>query len=242
MEDQKRRRELSTSSRQAAYCCLYSQSKDGLLEKGVLAKTAKMFSIDRSTIGQLWREINKKIDQHETFLSPVDILTNLSFFDRRSHDRGRNVKWDRKHLRKEIKQSIPKRERGTFQKMSKATKVPKSTLYDMFRKEGLFRRQTSSLRPHLTDENKVAQFFHALDEVYPVAGGDGFADDDDDDDAEEDPYRSVRHRSHITKVMFLCAQARPRWDEQKNEMWDGKIGIWPIGHWAPAERRGECKS
>jgi hypothetical protein len=37
-------------------------------------------------------------------------------------------------------------------------------------------------------------------------------------------------------VMFLCAQARPRWDEHANEMWDGKFGIWPIGEYEPAER------
>jgi hypothetical protein len=38
-------------------------------------------------------------------------------------------------------------------------------------------------------------------------------------------------------VMFLCAQARPRWDNNANEMWDGKIGIWPIGQYEPAERK-----
>ena len=36
--------------------------------------------------------------------------------------------------------------------------------------------------------------------------------------------------------MFLCAQARPRWDNNANQMWDGKIGIWPIGEYVPAAR------
>ena len=30
--------------------------------------------------------------------------------------------------------------------------------------------------------------------------------------------------------MFLCAQARPRFDTSSNSWWDGKLGIWPIGH------------
>ena len=61
--------------------------------------------------------------------------------------------------------------------------------------------------------------------------------DDEDSDGEEEPNRRVRHKSHITKVMFLCAQARPRWDTTRNRMWDGKIRIWPIGHWEAAQRR-----
>jgi hypothetical protein len=56
------------------------------------------------------------------------------------------------------------------------------------------------------------------------------------DSPEADPVRRTRHKSHITKVMFLCAQARPRWDYSKNQMWDGKLGIWPVGHWQPYVR------
>jgi hypothetical protein len=36
--------------------------------------------------------------------------------------------------------------------------------------------------------------------------------------------------------MLLCAQARPRWDPHIHTIRDGKIGIWPIGEWAPAQR------
>jgi len=36
--------------------------------------------------------------------------------------------------------------------------------------------------------------------------------------------------------MFLCAQARPRFDPQTRTYWDGKIGIWPVGEWKAAER------
>lgn len=36
--------------------------------------------------------------------------------------------------------------------------------------------------------------------------------------------------------MFLCAQARPRWNPETNSWWDGKLGIWPIGHKKRAER------
>ena len=36
--------------------------------------------------------------------------------------------------------------------------------------------------------------------------------------------------------MFLCAQARPRFDPATKSIWDGKIGIWPIGNYDRAKR------
>ena len=55
-------------------------------------------------------------------------------------------------------------------------------------------------------------------------------------DEEEAPERYVKHKSHITKVMFLCAQARPRYVHATHSYWDGKIGIWPIGKTVLAQR------
>ena len=45
---------------------------------------------------------------------------------------------------------------------------------------------------------------------------------------EAEPYRHVQHKLFLTKIMFLCAVARPRYDMNKNAWFDGKIGIWPI--------------
>ena len=36
--------------------------------------------------------------------------------------------------------------------------------------------------------------------------------------------------------MFLSAVARPRFNTSANSWWDGKLGIWPIGGWEPAQR------
>ena len=53
------------------------------------------------------------------------------------------------------------------------------------------------------------------------------------------PKRCVKHKSHITKVMFLCAVARPHFNPSANSWWDRKLGIWPIGDWEPVKRRSE---
>ena len=59
---------------------------------------------------------------------------------------------------------------------------------------------------------------------------------------EEEPYRHVQHKNFMTKVMFLCAVARPRYNTNKNAWFDGKIGIWPIGKWEPAKRKSKNRA
>ena len=51
----------------------------------------------------------------------------------------------------------------------------------------------------------------------------------------KNPEHCVKHKLHITKVMFLCAVARPCFNPSANSWWDGKLGIWPIGDWDPAK-------
>ena len=54
----------------------------------------------------------------------------------------------------------------------------------------------------------------------------------------KNPKQCVKHKSHITKVMFLCAIVCPRFNPSAISWWDGKLGIWPIGDWELAK----CKS
>ena len=116
------------------------------------------------------------------------------------------------------------------------------------------RIHTSSLKPTLMDENKVSRmelallfidkndtskFEHMEDLIhinekwfYLMKDGQCFIIVAD----EAEPYRHVQHKSFLTKIMFLCAVARPRYDTNKNAWFDGKIGIWPIGKWEPVKR------
>jgi hypothetical protein len=60
-------------------------------------------------------------------------------------------------------------------------------------------------------------------------------------DKEEPPERYVKHKSHIEKVMFLCALARPRIvtgdNGNQRMLHGGKIGMWPIGEVKLAQRQ-----
>ena len=48
---------------------------------------------------------------------------------------------------------------------------------------------------------------------------------------EKNPKHCIKHKLHITKVMFLCAIVHPRFNPSANSRWDGKLGIWPLGDW-----------
>ena len=51
----------------------------------------------------------------------------------------------------------------------------------------------------------------------------------------KNPKHCVKHKLHITKVMFLCTFVRPCFNPSVNSWWAGKLGIWPIGDWEPAK-------
>lgn len=52
----------------------------------------------------------------------------------------------------------------------------------------------------------------------------------------EPDKRHGHSKSNRTKIMFLTAVARPRWDYGQNQWFDGNLGIWPIIKHVPSKR------
>ena len=127
--------------------------------------------------------------------------------------------------------------------------------------ETIFVRHSSRLKPTLTNENKLSRFMFAMKQVQqtPAATWAGHPPHFDgqynkvhiDEKwfnlskdgkryilvlGEDAPKRHVQHKKFISKVMFLCAVAPPRWDVTKKMWWDGKLGMWPIGYYDVAQR------
>ena len=123
----------------------------------------------------------------------------------------------------------------------------------------------SSLKPTLTDENKVSRMELALlfidkndtskfehmedlihiDEKWFYLTKDGQCFIIVANKAE--PYRHVQHKSFLTKIMFLWAGARPRYDMNKNAWFDGRLefglsenGSQQSGHRRSAQRECLC--
>jgi hypothetical protein len=189
----------------------------------------------------------------------------LLFADGKASRKKGKYKYDRDEVDLAIK-AIPVKMRRSVRKVAMRIGMAKSTvnLYVHPRypgEEPLLRRAVSKLKPTLTDKNKEARYTFALDQInmatahlvrprfldlmdrvhidekwfHMCQDGEGYLLCLD----EEPPERHVKHKGYIGKVMFLCAQARPRWNPHTNTQWDGKIGIWPIGNYTTAKRNSK---
>jgi len=56
---------------------------------------------------------------------------------------------------------------------------------------------------------------------------------------EDDPERTIQNKNNIGKVMFLTAVGRPKYDEEGNLTFSGKLGVWPFVKEVPAARRSQ---
>ena len=149
--------------------------------------------------------------------------------------------------------NIPLRKRRTQRKLAASLGVSKTTVQRWIVDSTIW-VHCNSLKPVLTEENKVAWLIMALESRNPndLLKFLDMMDRVHVDEKwfflsrqrerylllpeEKNPKRCVKSKSHITKVMFLCAVACPRFNTSANSWWDGKLGIWPIGGWEPAQR------
>jgi hypothetical protein len=121
------------------------------------------------------------------------------------------------------------------------------------KKEEKIRAHTMSLKPKLNDDHLLNRLYHCISKIdrntvqaatgmkyktmynevhvdekwfYLVRDGGRYylAADEDPPDA-----IAVRHKSHITKVMFLCALGRPQYNHTTRQWFTGMIGIYPVG-------------
>ena len=240
-------KKLTDAQRIRAFGLLQGALKDGKLPHGELTKIAKIFGVTRVTISNLWKKGTRANGGRSVALirSP-NIL-------RSSNVGGRRSKYDIEEVRAHVK-SVPLRLRKCVRDLAAQVGLPKSTLQDFIKsKKNGFRKHSSALKPMLTETNKYERVLWALSKV--DASGERYRNMEDEIhvdekwfyltrdnekyillDEEDDPVRSVKHKSHIDKVMFLAATAKPRWDPGKNQYFDGKLGIWPFAHQVAAQR------
>jgi hypothetical protein len=162
-------------------------------------------------------------------------------------------------LKVEIR-NTPLLKRRSQRKLASTVGISKTTVHRLLEK-GILRVHVSSLKPFLTEENKFKRVLFALewrnvnnlavyqdmmdvvhlDEkwFYVTRDNERFILVDDDENPELEPHRTVTHKNHIRKVMFLAAMARPRFNHRTNSWFDGKVGIWPIGSFVPAQRKSK---
>ena len=127
--------------------------------------------------------------------------------------------------------------------------VPKTTVHCWI-VESTLCVHSNSLRHILTEENRLARYEMAMDARDQVDQT-KYQDMHDQIHVDEKwffltrekeryllhhdkkPKCCVEHKSHTTKVMFLCPVVRPCYNPCFNSWWDSKLGIWPIGDSEP---------
>jgi DNA-binding transcriptional regulator YdaS (Cro superfamily) len=169
----------------------------------------------------------------------------LLFGDGKSSRKRGKYKYDRDEVDAAIK-AVPVKMRRSVRKVAMRIGMAKSTVNQYVHprypgEEPLLHRAISKLKPTLTDKNKEERYTFALDQInmatahllrprfldmmdrvhidekwfHMCQDGEGYLLCSD----EEPPERHVKHKGYIGKVMFLCAQARPRWDFHRAMQW-----------------------
>lgn len=245
--DNNRTRELHENQRENILHFLLMRYKNNKLNHSAINEAAENFKVHRRTISRLWKRAQQsKKDGDEVF--------NV-----KSRKRGRcgPKKKDYSQQLEKIK-DLPLNQRRTLRSLSNAVNIPRTTLYRIFKKGEVFKRVSSSIKPILTDENKIRRTQFCLQHVQPNGFFSEMMDVVHIDEKwfyittisktfyvsldEPVPHRQCKSKRFITKVMFMAAVARPRWDPSKNEYFDGKIGIWPFTFKENAKRNSKNRS
>ena len=243
-------KEMSLELQKRALGLLLARLENGVLLWGSFTIVADEIGVARCTISRLWWQA---WGAHEQSLIITPEIAS------RNNSRANCCKYSHVEIRQGLKE-IPWRRCKTYHSTAKAMGVALSTVQQMLLHRNVCRIHTSSLKPTLTEENKMSRMelafsfvdknntskFENMEDLihidekwfYLTKDGQRFIIAAD----EEEPYRHVQHESFLTKIMFLCAVARPRYNTRRNAWFDGKIGIWPIGKWEPAKRSSKKRA
>jgi hypothetical protein len=77
-------KEMTTASWMGAFCTLHSLVKNGVLEKGSWAQTARLFSVSKILLDDFGAKSKKNADENAVI---DNIITNPSFFENKKKNR-----------------------------------------------------------------------------------------------------------------------------------------------------------
>ncbi|KAI5382333.1 uncharacterized protein LOC127110547 [Lathyrus oleraceus] len=237
-ESSKKRGFLNNEDRKAICQILLcsSDANGNLIGIGVVERVAASYNVHRSFIYRIWKQLKD--------------TGNVC------HNRTQNCGRKRVQLDLELMCQVPLSKRSTYRSLACALNIPKTSLVRLH-KVGVIRRHTNTLKPYLKEDNMIARLRFCLsmidknslphDPKFISMHNIVFIDEKwfyitrnkvtnylhvD----EEEPHRTCKSKIFISKVMFLCAVTRPRFDNEENETYSGKIGIFPFVYEQPARR------
>ncbi|XP_065862399.1 uncharacterized protein [Euphorbia lathyris] len=234
-----KRKYLSNAQRRAIYDMLLQKSIDGKLPKGTTNSVASIFSVGIRLVQRVWKQW-KNDGLH------ADV----------SHKRTKNCGRKRIQIDWNRFREIPLQQRTTLSSLAYAMDMKRTTMFRRLQ-SGAIRRHSNAIKPLLKEENKRSRLKFCISmleessiphdptfkEMYNIVHIDEkwFQMTKKNQNYyllpdEEDPLRTCKSKNFIGKVMFLVALARPRFDVERNEIFSGKIGVFPLVTQMPAKR------
>lgn len=208
--------------------------KNGQPAHGKKGEAATLYNCSSKTIQRMWKSAQAKIEKGEV----IQVANKRQRRFRATKHEVNLEEIEKNHYQK----------RGTIRALAEQLKIPKS-IVGRWAKEKLIRAHTNSIKPHLTDPNKLSRLSFSLQAIQferetnslkfkPMVNTIHI------DEKwffltkkthiyymtplEANPHRKSKSSKFIPKVIFMCAVCRPIFDENGICIFDGKIGIWPF--------------
>ncbi|KAG4063050.1 hypothetical protein PC123_g2147 [Phytophthora cactorum] len=239
-QDDKRRHKPNLTDDQrlmmADFLLKHSQG-EARLPRSVITAAADKFEVHRNTVSRIWNLMKAAMDVGAT----TDVVMKQVLSKKRGNC-GRKKKDYSAAL--ELVKQLPLSQRGSLRALSSAVGVPRTTLFRLLRNEDSAgnplntpddQQDSSSdakpkianaIKPALSDKNKRERLKLCLDKMQP----NGVFDDMFNVVHINTKWLSLpgNRDAKKTKAMFLVAVARPQWDSQRRQQFDGKLGVWPF--------------
>ncbi|GAA0173619.1 hypothetical protein LIER_27198 [Lithospermum erythrorhizon] len=233
---------LSYNQRLMVYNVLLQKSVNGKLKKKHTNEVSDLLKLSLKTVQRIWK-------QHKN--TPPGRQVDVS------QKKAKNCGRKKVEIDINLMQQIPLSKRTTMRSIAAALGVQHSKVFRLF-KEGLIRRHSNAIKPVLKDENKRARLEFCMSMIdwnnFPLEAKFvamyNYVHIDEKLfymtkksesyyllPAEKEPVRICQSKNFIGKVMFLVAMARPRFDGNGNEIFSGKIRVFPFITMVPAQRR-----
>ena len=126
--------------------------ENGVLPWGSFTIVADQIGVSRSTISRLWGQARRAREQ--SLIITPEIAS-------RNNSHAKSLKYSHAEFRQGLKE-IPWRRRKTYRSTAKAMGVSLNTVQRMLLQKDVCRVHTSSLKPTLTEENKMSRMELAL--------------------------------------------------------------------------------
>lgn len=206
---------LTLDERIAVVAALSSLLRNGVLQRGALSNTARLFGRHRHTIERVWSR------RRQSGNASIDLSSRMKGVV------GRHPKRSVEEALAAIER-VPINKRSTLRTLALAAKLPKTTVVRLL-KSGVVRKCNSRVKPALTPANKEERRKFVLSMVNPVTMRfDCMYDRVFVDEKwfyltqvkkrfyltvnEDDIQRAVKSKHYIPKIMFIAAVGRPRYD------------------------------